>query len=196
MLAVIREFDITQIKGGMETQFQILPRKSLPIKWSQFRELFQIFLESEHNQLLVVFELEAIKLNEVSRLEPIKFFDCFDVTAHRNGLFVLLRRSKFFIKLWLPTTPLKSINNVVGSKFLTRIIYTNARAKAISCVAKDISSEKQIRTNWLSSTPAGIIFSRKAASTLIEFNQIDLISTERVLKSVLRSSNLSFGSFL
>lgn len=196
MLAVIREVEIPQMEGEMGIDFQILPTKFLPANWTHFRELFQRFLETEDEQLLVVWELDAIDLNHVSTLESFKFFDCFDVTEHRNRPLVLVRRIKYFIKLALPSTILKSLNKLVRSRFLKRIIYTNARAKAVSYVANEISTGKLVRTNWLSPKPAGIIFSRKAAYTLIEFNHHDLISTERVLRSVLRSSNLSFGSFL
>lgn len=196
MLAVIRESEVSQVSDELESVFEILPSKSFPVNWSHFRDIFQEFLETEYEQLIVIWEIDAIDLHHTTNLESFKFFDCFDVTAQRIRPSALIRKFKYSIKLLLPSTPLKSLNQLMRSQFLKRIIYTNARAKAISFIAKEISAGKQIRTNWLSPKPAGIIFSRKAASTLIEFNHHDLISSERVLRSVLRSSNLSFGSFL
>lgn len=196
MLVITRHKDASQFRTQMPSNFEIISWDDFSTDWMQYRSIFRLLLNSNHEELLVILEPDRINLQEVSSLRATNFFDCFDVTLRQNYLPINLKRIQYLLRLWIPVKFLRYLNTFFNHKFLTRLMAANTRARAISCVAQEISTHRNIRTNWLSRNPAGIIFSRKAASTLYEFNMSNLLSPERVLMSVLRSSNLAFGAFL
>jgi hypothetical protein len=196
MIVVTRQKDISQLKTQMPSNFEIISWDDFSMDWKQYRSIFRLFLNSDHEELLVISEPNRINLQEVSSLKATNFFDCFDVTLRQKFLPINPQRFKFLLRLWMPVKFLNYLNNFLNNQFLMRLIDANTRARAISYVAKEISTHRNVRTNWLSHNPAGIIYSRKAASTLSEFNISNLLSPERVLISVLRSSNLACGAFL
>ena len=78
----------------------------------------------------------------------------------------------------------------------TRIARTVVRAKAIQWISDLVGAPEGVRVNYLSKNFTALIFSRMAASYLVTFNTEDMLDVDSVLRSVLRSSNLSFGALL
>lgn len=178
---------------------QIDPQNSEPEtflfddKWSNLVKIFEYFIQSDEEMLCVVFNDSLIKKFDFETFKPNKFFNVFDISQTTKFAILKFWFIKFILRIIIAQiyqiSPLKNFM----SRRLKRIA---TRQLALIQISKIIGISCKIIPNVITQNYAGFIFDRKAASVLSKFNQNDLISIQNVFQSVLRSSNLSFGSFL
>ena len=179
-----------------EAQVEIIYLDSEPTEWTNFIAIFEVFLSSSDDALLLYTSPKKLADASIARFKTVEYFDCFDVSPQKFNL------SRFWIKL-IHALKLMAFNLLFGLRFFlidgflsTRIARTVVRAKAIQWISDLVGAPEGVRVNYLSKNFTALIFSRMAASYLVTFNTEDMLDVDSVLRSVLRSSNLSFGALL
>jgi hypothetical protein len=182
------------LKEFAGVNIQVIYLESVPKEWTDFITIFELFLKSCDSTLLIHTCRNKPIDESVFRLNTIEYFDCFDISSQHLSLV------RYSIK-WIYAIKIMMFNLLFGLRFFliegflsTRIAKTAIRAKAIQRISEFVGAPGGVRVNYLSKNPKALIFSRRAASYLIDFNSENIIDVDSVLRSVLRSSNLSFGA--
>ena len=186
--------EIPNPKEFAGVNIQVIYLESAPKEWTDFITIFELFLKSSDSTLLIhTCRNEPID-ESVFRLKTIEYFDCFDISSQHLSLVRYSRK-------WIHVFKIIVFNLIFGLKFFliegflsTRIAKTVIRAKAIQRISELVGVPRGVRVNYLSKNPKALIFSRRAATYLIAFNSENIIDVDSVLRSVLRSSNLSYGA--
>lgn len=192
------------VTKNRELNFKQFPELSVEIKylqyelseWSNFISVFKLFLDSNQDALLIDLSQNKSIDSSVAGLKTVEYFDCFDASKNTFSLGRNWIKLTHGIKLQIFSLSCR-MRFILGVGFLsTRIAKTAFRAKAIQGIANSIGASKGVRVNFISKNPTSLIFSRRAASYLVHFNKSNTIDVDSVFQSILRSSNLSFGSLL
>ena len=175
-------------------QVEIIYLESVPEAWTDFISVFQIFLSSTEDALLLDFSLNNSLEDSVTRFKTVEYFDCFDISPPpfnlRRGYIKLVHVIKLMIFNLLFRLRFLAIDSV----FYTRMAKSVIRARAIQEISNLVGAPKGVRVNFISKNLTTVIFSRRAASYFVAFNTDNTIDAASVFRSTLRSSNLSFGA--
>jgi len=165
-------------------------------EWTDYISILKIFLDSTEANLLIHTSQNRCLTPMITKIENAEYFDCLDVSCQSFNLarswFRLSYKAKILLfNFFFRVSPIKPENFAS-----TRMARALIRAKAIQEISNSIGAPSGVRVNFLTKEPTALILSRSAASCLIKFNVDNTIPVNSVFKSVLRSSNLSFGALL
>jgi hypothetical protein len=182
------------LRGFTGAKVEIIYLESEPTEWTDIIPIFEVFLSSSDDTLLLDTSRKKSFKASVARYKTVEYFDCFDVSHQSFSL------SRFWIKS-VHALKLIIFNLLFGLRFFlidgflsTRVAKIVIRAKAIQRISNLVGAPEGIRVNYISKNLTTLIFSRKAASYFVDFNTDNIIDVDSVLRSTLRSSNLSFGA--
>ena len=183
--------DLSKFSGA---QVEFIYLESEPTEWTDFISVFQVFLSSSQDTLLLDFSQNKSFDASVVRFKTVEYFDCFDVSPRSFSLSRGWIKLVHVIKLVIFNMLFRLRFFLIGDVSSTRIGKAVIRAKAIQVISNLVGAPEGVRVNFISKNSTTLIFSRRAANYLVNFNTDNTISLDSVFCSVLRSSNLSFGA--